>query len=344
NSTGCVCLLEMARILWAHRATLRRSVRLCFWPGHSHGRYSGSAHYADTFFTDLAEGCLAYHNIDSPGVRGATWYIARHTTSEVEQFCRTMIEAVTGQANAPAHRPARAADQSFLANGVPSFSTYPLLPEDHPDRRPWTGGSANAWWWHTEHDTLDKADAAILAKDTALSLTAVTALVNAEVLPLDYSRTAREIEAFVANLQTQVGEHFDFGPILADAARLTAATTEFEVVRDQVKADPSATRALNRLVIRLGRILNPVIYSQVGRFAHDPTEWSPIMRATKQYTLAALAKSTGLVQLGDTPDYGFLRAQIVREANRVRTALREAVALVAEATETGVIRQDASAP
>ena len=34
-----------------------------------------------------------------------------------------------------------------------------------------TGGSANAWWWHSVHDTLDKADVEILALDTKISLT-----------------------------------------------------------------------------------------------------------------------------------------------------------------------------
>jgi hypothetical protein len=83
-------------------------------------------------------------------------------------------------------------------------------------------------------------------------------------------------------------------------------------------------------MLRLGRILNPVIYSQVGRFAHDPAEWSPIMRSTRQYTLVALSKSGGLPQLAGQSDYGMLKAQVVREANRVRTALREAARLIEE--------------
>ena len=172
---------------------LRRSVRVCWWPGHSHGRYAGSTWYADQFFQDLADHCLAYHNIDSPGVRGATRYVARHTTAEIERFCRATIARVTGQTDAPVHRPSRAADQSFLANGVPAFSTYPFLPDGHADFRPWTGGAANAWWWHTEFDTLDKADVDILALDTRVSLTAVIELANAAVLPLNHVDTAAEI-------------------------------------------------------------------------------------------------------------------------------------------------------
>jgi hypothetical protein len=325
NATGDACLIELARILWANRAGLRRGVRVCWWPGHSHGRYSGSTWYADTFFTDLAEGCLAYHNIDSPGVKGATKYVARHTSAEVQRFCQSMIERVTGQAQAPVHRPSRAADQSFLANGVPSFSTYPFLPDDHPDRRPWTGGCANAWWWHTEFDTLDKGDRDILALDTRVSLTAVIELANAEVLPYDHVATAREVLDTVAGIQDKAGDHLDLGPALGEAKAFLAAAERLEAAKSGAKGP--AARRLNATLLRLSRILNPVICSQSGRFHHDPAEWSPIMRASSQYTLAALGKAAGLPRLAGQPDHGFLRAQCVREQNRLVTALREATRL-----------------
>jgi N-acetylated-alpha-linked acidic dipeptidase len=329
NATGDACLLEMARILWEHRGGLRRNVRICWWPGHSHGRYSGSTWYADTFFGDLAEHCLAYHNIDSPGVRGATRYVARHTTAEVERFCRAMIAQVTGQAQAPVHRPSRAADQSFLANGVPSFSAYPFLPDDHPDRRPWTGGSANAWWWHTEFDTLDKADAEILALDTRVSLTAVLELANAEVLPFNHADTGREIREFVARLSGTVGSHLDLAPALAAADAFLKVAERLESAKGRTTGAAAAER-LNDTLMRLSRVLTPVIYSQSGRFHHDPAEWSPIMRATGQYTLPALSKAAALPELAGRPEFGFLRAQAVRERNRVVAALEEARRLAEE--------------
>jgi N-acetylated-alpha-linked acidic dipeptidase len=330
NGTGDACLIEMARILWENRSELERGVRICWWPGHSHGRYSGSTWYADTFFTDLAEDCLAYHNIDSPGVRGATRYVARHTSAETEQFCRSIIERVTGQANVPVHRPARAADQAFLANGVPSFSTYPLLPEDHPDRWPWTGGSANAWWWHSEHDTLDKADKDILALDTRISLTAVLELANAEVLPFNHASTGKEMVDLVTALQEQVNDHLDLSRPLLEAQKFLAVATRLEKAKGQVRGEPTKTGKLNETILRLSRLLNPVIYSQGGRFQHDPAGWSPVMRDSGRYTLYALSKAAGLPQLSGQFEYGFLRAQAVREINRVVTALRDAVRLAEE--------------
>jgi N-acetylated-alpha-linked acidic dipeptidase len=328
NATGNASLMELARILWKNRASLRRSVRVCWWPGHSHGRYAGSTWYADTFFTDLAEHCIAYHNIDSPGVKGATTYIARHTSAEVETFCRDMIERVTGQAKAPIHRPSRAADQSFLANGVPAFSTYPFLPDGHPDRRPWTGGSANAWWWHSEYDTLDKGDKAILALDTRLSITAVMELANAEVLPIDHVSTAREISDNVTRLQESTAGHLDLTPVLDEAKRFRAAAERLEAAKSRAKG--ADARRVNETLMRLSRVLTPVIYSQGGRFQHDPAEWSPLMRATQSVILSALNRAGALPSLAGTLEFGFLRTQVVRERNRVVTALREATRLVDE--------------
>ena len=77
-------------------------------------------------------------------------------------------------------------------------------------------------------------------------------------------------------------------------------------------------------------MLNPVVYSRRGRFFHDPAEWSPIMRASGRYVLPGLSPAGVLASLAGTRDYGFLRAQLLRECNRVRSALREASTLALE--------------
>jgi hypothetical protein len=82
--------------------------------------------------------------------------------------------------------------------------------------------------------------------------------------------------------------------------------------------------------VRLCRILNPVIYSQRGRFHHDPAEWSPVMRATGRSTLPGLSRAAALPQLAGRAELGFLRAQVVRERNRLVEALYEATLLANE--------------
>ena len=77
--------------------------------------------------------------------------------------------------------------------------------------------------------------------------------------------------------------------------------------------------------MRLGRILNPVVYTRGGRFHHDPAEWSPILRATRRFTLPGLNQAESLPRLAGQPEERFLRAQLTREVNRARTAVREAI-------------------
>lgn len=330
NATGDACLLELARILYASRADLQRSVRICWWPGHSHGRYSGSTWYADTFFGELADHCIAYHNIDSPGVKGATMYVARHTTAEVEGFCTGIISAVTGQTEPPIHRPSRAADQSFLANGVPAFSTYPFLPEGHPDRKAWTGGCANAWWWHSSHDTLDKADIDILTLDTKVSLTAISELTNANLLPIDPSAATREILDYAHEFANASAGHLDSARFSEIATSLHEAAVTF-VARARASHDSAVISRANTTLMALSRVLLPLTYSQGGRFSHDPAEWSPIMRNAKSSVFPGLNPGLALGNLVGSHNYGFVKTGVVRQLNRTIDALRTAERMCREA-------------
>jgi hypothetical protein len=326
NATGVACLLELARVLWAHRETLARSIRFCWWPGHSHGRYAGSTWYADSFFTDLSEHCVAYHNIDSPGVEGATELVGRQTTAEMERFCRRIMERVGGPRNPHVQRPSRASDQSFLGNGVPSFSVYTFLPEGHPERRPWSAGSGGAWWWHSEFDTLDKANPDLLTRDARTALEALVELANIEVLPLDFRDSAGEIRGVVRRLQDEAGGHLDLAALLEDVHAFCQAAEVLESTKKVIA--PDAAREFNTLLLRVARVLNPVVYTQNGRFHHDGAELLPVRGAVRHPILPGLAKAAMLPKLQGEGDYGFLRAQVIREMNRVRTALQEATTLI----------------
>jgi hypothetical protein len=259
--------------------------------------------------------------------------VARNTTADLERFAKQIITQTTGLVDPPAHRPARAADQSFLPNGVSSFSIYPFLPQDHPDFRPWTGGAANAWWWHTDFDTLDKADTGILATDTRIGVKAVGDLANARVLPLAPGDTGEEIRAVASDLASPLGSHLDLAPLVADADAFIAAARTLDEARGRAASSVGGARRFNSALLRLSRLVNPVVYSRRGRFFHDPAEWSPIMRASGRYVLPGLTPAAALPSLAGARDYGFLRAQVLRECNRVRAALREASALAVETAE-----------
>ena len=212
NATGNAVLLELARLLHSGKK-MRFGIRLAWWPGHSQGRFSGSSWYAETFRETLRAHCLGYLNIDSPGSRGARLCLPRYTMAEAMPFVErclqeaapertvsdpSILKALTGKridAYVPSTRPARQADQSFWGVGLTSFSMYSSLPPDHPDFRSSVGGSGGAWWWHSEADTLDNADSAVLAGDTHVYLHMLRQLADTALLPWDHTLTVRDFSA-----------------------------------------------------------------------------------------------------------------------------------------------------
>src|SRR6266568_4723872 len=108
---------------------LRRGMRFAFWSGHSHGRYAGSAWYADHAWRDLERRCVLHMNVDSTGARGATDYTVFHATEDAADFAETVVADVTGQRGRARHF-SRAGDQSFWGIGVPSaFMSMSQLPK-----------------------------------------------------------------------------------------------------------------------------------------------------------------------------------------------------------------------
>jgi len=322
NSTGVASLLEIARSLHLNRDALDREVRVAWWPGHSHGRYAGSTWYADHLFEDMAERCVAYHNIDSPGVKGATKYILRHTSAEIESYGRQAIERHTDQRNPDVHRPSRAADQSFLANGVPACSLYSFLPDGHPDSKPWTGGCASAWWWHSEHDTRDKADEAILAKDTRLSLGFVTGLATEPVYPFDFNHLAKETRTFIAEARDAAAGHVDLTGVVAAADELVGATARLNAALDRKAADDP--RAANDVLRRLARILLPLVFTTEGRYTHEAADITPMMSTHRASMYPGLNRAFAVAELEDANERGFLVTKLVRQGNRFRDEMRRA--------------------
>lgn len=334
NSTGIAALLELARVLWKHREGLERSVRIAWWPGHSHGRYAGSTWYADTLFEELAKGCVAYHNIDSPGVKGATKYILRHTSAEIEGFGREAIERFTEQRNPEIHRPSRAADQSFLANGVPSCSLYSFLPDGHPDRKSWTGGCAGAWWWHTEHDTRDKADTDILNKDVRLSLGFVYGLANAERLPFDFHHLALETKGFIDEVAATAGEHLDLEKTRQLARDLVSAT---DGLNETLNAGSVDAAQANHVLRELARTLIPLVYTTEGRFSHEAADITPMMSTHKASMYPGINKAFSLPNVEGTPQFSFLQTKLRRQVNRFNDGLEKALLIIDDVRERAAV-------
>jgi hypothetical protein len=326
NGTANATMLEVARLLAGRRRALRRGLRLAFWSGHSHGRYAGSAWYADHAWMELHRRCAVHLNIDSTGARGATDYSVVHATEDAQSFVERVVHDVTGQ-SPRARRFPRAGDQSFWGIGVPSaLMSLSGIPKQDTDLSRWMerlfGTAGFPWWWHTREDTIDKIDADVLALDTRVYVAAALRLVGGPVLPLDYGRFARAIVATVEEL-APAGGRWDAAPALEAARHLAERAGRFtRAVEDAVSGGDAARQgSANRALVAVSRVLIPLFYTTGDRFHHDLALPVP--------PLAGLQRARELSGLDPSSHaFRFASAALVRERNRVVHALETAAGIM----------------
>lgn len=321
NATGNASILELARVLARHASRLERGVRFTWWPGHSTGRYAGSTWYADNCWEELNAGGVAYLNIDSPGVPGATVYFTMGM-AELDPLVEATVRAVTGRGVTltPAQKNA---DQSFWGLGITSTGIYPEMPPGAPGRGEIIGGSGGGWWWHTPDDLIEHVDFDLLVQDTRLYAAFVYNLARSTpVLPLDYRRTAVQIQSRVREIAAAAGDLFDLASVAARAGQFAAAASRLagaidRVVANRVDLAPARARAVDTCLLRVARIMNPVLYTIAGRYDQDPAVTTPLLPGLDRARyLAGLAPESN--------EFGFLLTRLVRERNRAVDALADA--------------------
>ncbi len=321
NASGNSLMIEVGRVLSKHRGLLRRGLRLAFWSGHSHGRYSGSTWYADMFWEELYERCVAHVNVDSPGALGATDMTRQQVMKESEQFVTSAIREVAGQ-DAAGVRFARAGDQSFWGLGITSMlcevSEQPVQ-RRRGDLQPW------GWWWHTPQDTIDKIEPDFLLRDARVYLRIVGGLCACDVLPFDFEPTLKEIEGVLGELSAVGGKGIDLARVSAEVRELWQLVRKLERNRGR-SAEREDMRIMNDVLKRLGRLLIPVNYTKAGPFDQDlaiPTGPLPGIQPLRR--LREMEP--------DSDEYRFLATRIQREVNRTLYAILEAKRAVEQALQ-----------
>ncbi len=327
NGGANATMLEIARLFSVNRAALRRALRLCFWSGHSHGRYSGSAWYADHRWQELARRCLAHVNVDSTGGRGNTMLSDMPTSAELRAVAAEAVREQGGQ-ELTGLRLSRAGDQSFWGVGIPSlFMTAGEQPAEGGQNVAaaifsGTGrkGAGFGWWWHTPDDTLDKMDADLLVRDTRIYAHALWRLLTDVVVPLDYAAYAEALIEELSALAAVKAKGIDLAGLTAAAQALRAKASELTAAAAGVQnAQQAAT--IESALLRASRHLVPVDYTSGDRFSHDPAlSQSPYPVLDPLRRLDAAAAGSGEVH--------FLAVAAVRACNRMAHALDEACAAI----------------
>jgi len=271
NMSGCVAMLELARIFNEHRDRLGRSIRICFWSGHETAAYAGSVWYNDEFWHELRYNCVAFLNIDSPGARGATEYSEKGVwpSPELWSLVKESISRATGKACESYRWPGRSGDRSFWGTGFPAVFLCATLPEGQLD--PFVGFSGLGWWWHTPWATLDRGDEDALASNTRVYLDFILAICNAQVLPMNFVDLADKLLEILDDLQRRADKvrgYFNLYPVLERAHEFKSLSERLEGVRRDMMArcqgSPNdaglaeALKALNHCIMWVSRHINLV--------------------------------------------------------------------------------------
>ena len=320
NGSANAAMLELARLMAPARGQWKRGLRLCFWSGHSHGRYSGSAWYADTNFAELARRCVAHVNIDSVGAKGNTVLADATASSELMPLAREAVRTRGGQELLGLRMP-RAGDQSFWGIGVPSLfmsmGEQPLGQSVNVAGAVLAGsrkqGAGYGWWWHTPGDLLDKMDPQLQVRDTRIYAHAIWRLMTESVPPLDYAIYLDDLRGVIEALQSELGARGGLAPVVALVRDVSACAASFNSRKSALK-DDSAVAAANRTLMRVSRALVPLDYTRGDRFVHDAAlSLSPYPALDP---LRKLAKTRP-----GTDEAKFAAADATRARNRVEHAL-----------------------
>lgn len=300
NAVGNAVCLEMARVFAPMAEEMERGLVIAWWPGHSNGRYMGSAWYCDHFWTELRSHCVAHLNIDSPGSQGGEIVLPRTTRLEGIGFSSKLIQEQTGSEPAVILDIPRGADQSFWGVDIPIHLMYKYepLPAVKKYNCPGSGGG---WWWHTEFDTLDKVDAGILLRDARLNIATVFSLVCSRQLPVDFESYFARMREIISAMAGESDPIFDFGPILD-------ALTEIEGKAVQCLETPGID--VNQLIKTVGGTLNRLMHSKSSPYDYDNTFPAKLF--------PGLQNVTGIPRDSIPEDeFLFLVTGFVRQRNRI---------------------------
>ena len=338
NGGANAVMLEVARIVAGRRTEWRRGLRLCFWSGHSHGRYSGSAWYADHRWQELERRCAVHVYVDSAGAKGNTVLADMPVCAELKTFAREVI-LEQGQQELTGLRMSRAGDQSFWGIGVPSlFMTVgeqPLGSGENVLGSIFAGsgrkGAGFGWWWHTPDDTLDKMDEGLLGRDTRIYLHAIWALLTSPILPLDYEAYAASLAAELGSLRDAVGPVLDVRGVIARVEHLAAGA---RALKEQAAGSDALDDELaNAALMKLSRCLVPLDYTSGDRFGHDP--------ALPQAAFPVLDPLRMLVAMREGSESArFAAVGAVRTCNRIRSAIEEAIQIVEGALSPNPVKRN----
>ena len=262
NGSANATMMEVTRCMAKNRNAMTRHLRLCFWSGHSQGRYSGSTWFADNYWHELHRDCAVHVNVDSTGGEGNTLLSTAPAATELSEFAQEVIKKHSGQ-DYDGNRMARNSDQSFWGIGIPSlFGILSCQPTE-------TVGVRNAlgWWWHTPYDKIERINPAFLLRDTQIYAHALGHLVSDLYLPLNIAAQVADLLSNIAEIQLSSECDLSLSALHTEVEGLYKEMVSFQ---EQQLESPEAYLKRDRTLMLVSRQLVPLDYTYGDQHSHDP--------------------------------------------------------------------------
>ncbi|MCF0150106.1 MAG: M28 family peptidase, partial [Firmicutes bacterium] len=324
NGSANATQVECAKLLAEVKDQLKRGLRVCFWSGHSQGKYAGSAWYADHHFEELEENCVAHVNIDSVGGMNAVVVEEAPVIPSTHKLAAEAVETVCG-VKFVGKKIARNSDQSFLGIGIPSvFGTFSEQDVNATkDAITFKSGSTSragglGWWWHTEHDTLDKLDPALLERDCKVYLYTLLRLTADNALPLCLKDSVLDMEQTVSHLQQLCADRFDFTPLQQRLQALLPLAQALDEKAAACKDCPGEIDRLVRIQMRASQSITRLTFHEANIYDFD--------RCGAIYPIPALAAGERLaLTCPGSSRYYMAQTELMRGYNLVMGQLRDLI-------------------
>jgi hypothetical protein len=325
NSSGNALTLELARVFAKHRDKLRRSIIFAFWDGHEVAEAAGSTWFVDTYWDKIRGSCIAYVNIDNPGVLGTSVPMMIGVT-EIRDFLEDLVEEMWGKGEW--HDVDKGGDESFFGIGIPYMSFYTGYTPEKIKEMNWASLSP---WIHSEADTLDKIDKDLFSKHLTFYAILVFRLCNSLIIPYNFTLVADKLIKDLKELNILEGK-LSLDDLIRKAEKLKEVTEKLNEYRvkieklyeesgDKRKVE-EAVDLLNRCLMKMSYELSPILRSEAERYDQDPYGYTIAQKPIPRLYVS-IKKITELNRQSD--EFKLWETKLIREKNRVCDAIHNSI-------------------
>jgi len=343
NAVGNASTLEIARVIGKFKSHLRRGVEFLWYTGHETGIMDGSTWYVDNFWDKLHKNCIANFNNDSTGMLYATAGYSGGGDPILSEFLMSTMKELAEEEGVPfmggrgrsiRYMPSKVGDASFLGLGIPSGSARATSSPEVISKLPYRYN----WWYHSDYDTLDKADAEALYMANKAQVFAVFRLCTLPVLPYKVTPVTDWMIETLKEHNQKAKATLDLTDLVEKAETFKKVAVKLdealgwlsEKCGDEAEAQrlKEKIQAANDGLLKICRILNPVNYTLHGKYGQDNYGAEYVRPIPQLQPVAELPTLNP-----DTSDYKALRTKLVKVRNIVSDALEDTMWFTEYTTE-----------